>query len=61
MERPRRARRLQPHFIRAFFIEAFRLLGGAIAKREPGRYEITHVPADVRNRDRSIGARPPRS
>lgn len=44
------ARKLQPHFIREFFIEAFGLLGGQIAKREPGRYEISHVPADIRNR-----------
>ena len=49
------ARRLQPHFIRSFFMEAFRHLGGTIVKREPGRFEVTHVPADVRARDRSIG------
>jgi superfamily II DNA or RNA helicase len=49
------ARRLQPHFIRAFFMEAFKHLGGRIVEREQGRYEITHVPADVRNRDRLIG------
>jgi hypothetical protein len=40
-----RARRLQPHYVRAFFLEAFRLLGGRIAEREAGRYEVTHVPA----------------
>jgi len=34
-------RRLQPHFIAAFFIEAFRLLGGMMREREPKRYEIT--------------------
>ena len=49
------ARKLQPHFIRAFFIEAFALLGGAIREREPGRFEITHVPAELRRRDRQIG------
>ncbi len=49
------ARRLQPHFIAAFFLEAFKLLGGTIHEREPNRYEITHVPATVRNRDRQIG------
>jgi len=49
------ARRLQPHFIEAFFLEAFRLLGGNIKEREPRRYEITHVPAAVRQRDRFIG------
>jgi hypothetical protein len=46
------ARRLQPHFIAGFFLEAFRLLGGTIHEREPKRYEITHVPAVIRNRDR---------
>jgi superfamily II DNA or RNA helicase len=50
-----RARRLQPHYIRAFFLAAFRLLGGRIAEREAGRYEIRHVPAAIRDRDRQIG------
>ncbi len=53
------ARRLQPHFIAAFFLEAFKLLGGTIRPREPGRYEITHVPAAIRNRDRAIGTGSP--
>lgn len=53
------ARRLQPHYIRSFFLEAFRLLGGRIVEREPGRYEITHVPADVRARDRQLGTAAP--
>jgi SNF2 family DNA or RNA helicase len=49
------ARRLQPHYIESFFLEAFRRLGGAVKQREPRRYEVTHVPATVRNRDRQIG------
>ena len=49
------ARRLQPHYIESFFNEAFKRLGGALRQREPRRYEITHVPAPVRNRDRQIG------
>jgi len=49
------ARRLQPHYIESFFLEAFKLLGGTIRQREPRRYEVTHVPAPVRNRDRLIG------
>jgi superfamily II DNA or RNA helicase len=49
------ARRLQPNFIASFFLEAFRLLGGTIHEREPTRYEIKHVPAVIRNRDRAIG------
>ena len=49
------ARKLQPHFIRSFFIEAFRLLGGTIRERETKRFEITNVPAVIRTRDRQIG------
>ncbi|MGD0039443.1 MAG: helicase-related protein, partial [Isosphaeraceae bacterium] len=49
------ARRLQPHFIASFFLEAFKLLGGKVHEREPKRYEITHVPAVIRTRDRQIG------
>lgn len=49
------ARRLQPHFIRSFFMEAFHSLGGTVREREPKRYEITHVPAILRHRDRQIG------
>ncbi|NCR40134.1 MAG: DUF3883 domain-containing protein [Microcystis aeruginosa W13-11] len=49
------ARRLQPHFIAAFFLQAFQHLGGTLRQREPKRYEITNVPAVIRNRDRSLG------
>jgi superfamily II DNA or RNA helicase len=49
------ARRLQPHYIESFFLEAFRRLGGSVRQREVRRYEVTHVPALVRNRDRMIG------
>ncbi len=49
------ARRLQPHYIESFFREAFTYLGGALRQREPRRYEVTHVPAVIRNRDRLIG------
>ena len=49
------ARRLQPHYIESFFLEAFQHLGGTAKQREPRRYEVTHVPAPVRNRDRLIG------
>ena len=51
------ARRLQPHYIETFFLEAFKRLGGTVRQREPRRYEITHVPAPVRNRDRLMSAR----
>ena len=49
------ARKLQPHFIASFFIEAFKLLGGTLHERETNRYEVKHVPAAIRNRDREIG------
>jgi hypothetical protein len=49
------ARRLQPHYIESFFLEAFKRLGGTVREREPRRYELTHVPAPVRNRDRQLG------
>lgn len=49
------ARRLQPHYIQAFFLAAFTRLGGRITAREPGRYEITHVPVTIRERDRHHG------
>ncbi len=53
------ARRLQPHYIESFFLEAFQRLGGTAKQREPRRYQITHVPAPVRNRDRLIGVGEP--
>lgn len=51
------ARRLQPYFIATFFRDAFAHLGGKLRERESKRFEITHVPADIRNRDRQIGTR----
>ncbi|GGL56802.1 helicase-related protein [Planomonospora parontospora] len=50
------ARRLQPHYVRAFFLAAFRRLGGRVSERETGRYEITHVPGDLLAHDRQIRA-----
>lgn len=49
------ARKLQPYFIRAFFTEAFTALSGEMRPRETGRFEISHVPAMIRERDRIIG------
>lgn len=51
------ARKLQPFFIRAFFRQAFAQLGGELRARETGRYEITNVPAVIRERDRQISGR----
>ncbi len=50
------ARRLQPHYIESFFREAFRWLGGSARQREARRFEITHVPAAVRNRVPGFGS-----
>ena len=49
------AQRLQPCHVQSFFVEAFRRLGGQLKPREEGRWEITHVPEVLRERDRQIG------
>jgi len=49
------ARALQPHFVRSLFLAAFAHIGGTMREREPGRFEITNVPAEIRRRDRQIG------
>ena len=49
------ARKLQPYFIRAFFAEAFKTVGGEMRVREEGRFEVRHVPAVIRERDRIMG------
>ena len=53
------ALRLQPGYVRAFFEEAFGKLGGRLVEREEDRFEIPQVPAEVRHRDRAIGASDP--
>ena len=53
------ARRLQPHYVEAFFLEAFRRLGGSVHPREPRRYEITHAPAVLGRRDLQRSRREP--
>lgn len=55
------ARKLQPYFIRSFFNQAFQQLGGELRSREQGRYEIIHVPATIRERDRQITGRDKRN
>ena len=52
-------RRIQPHYIHAFFDAAFTELGGRLKEREPGRYQIDRVPLAVRNRGRETSAGPP--
>jgi superfamily II DNA or RNA helicase len=51
------ARRLQPFFVRAFFTKALDALGGTAHPREADRYEISHVPAAIRERDRRLTGR----
>lgn len=53
------AQRLQPHHIQSFFAEAFKHLGGQMKRREEGRWEITHVPVSIRERDRQSGTGSP--
>ncbi|EFM48575.1 helicase C-terminal domain protein [Corynebacterium matruchotii ATCC 14266] len=42
-------RKLQPGFIRSFFIPAFKRLRGLIDKRESGCYKVTYVPPLLRD------------
>ena len=53
------ALRLQPHYIESFFLDAFARLGGNARQREPRRYQISHVPAAIRNRDHRFGSTAP--
>ena len=53
------AQRLQPHHVQSFFVEAFKQLGGQIKHRDEGRWEITHVPLNIRERDRQISSGTP--
>jgi superfamily II DNA or RNA helicase len=49
------ARRIHPHYVHDFFLEAFRRLGGKVNPREKGRYEITYVPPLLLDRNQEIG------
>ena len=48
------ARRLQPHYIESFFLEAFGRMGGTVREREPRRYRVIQTPAAIRNRSRAV-------
>ncbi|MFE1099030.1 helicase-related protein [Nocardiopsis alba] len=52
-----RARRMQPHFVQAFVLESLRALGGRSSKRERDRFELTNVPAVLREGHRSVSQR----
>jgi superfamily II DNA or RNA helicase len=49
------ARRIHPHYVHDFFIEAFRRLGGKVFDREKGRYEITYVPPVLLDHNQQMG------
>ena len=51
------ARRLQPHYVRAWFTDAFERLGGRMAERETGRFEVLRVPEPVRQASREAARR----
>ena len=51
------ARRLQPYFVRSYFLRAFESVGGSMHAREASRFEVSHVPASVRERDRVLTGR----
>lgn len=53
------ARKLEPHFIEAFFLESFKRLGGRIVQREDGRYEVLETPFSVREKDMQVGSADP--
>lgn len=44
------AKKLQPHYMRSFFLEAFQHFKGTIHQREERRYEITYVPELIRSK-----------
>ncbi len=56
------ARRLQPHYIKAFFLSAFEQLGGSLHERENGRYAINNVPSLIRTwaKERGLGSISPK-
>ena len=52
-------RRLQPHYIQSFFVQALKDCGGRLREREPGRFELERVPAAVLEQDRRMGTTTP--
>lgn len=53
------AKKLQPLFLRRFLVEALEEHGAKLSEREPGRYEVKHVPAVVRQFNKVHGNRRP--
>ncbi len=53
------ARKMQPYYVRSFFLKAFPEIGGDVRNREKGRFEIGRVPASLHERDRRSGTGDP--
>ena len=51
-----KARKLQPGFVEAFFKAALAHLGGRVARREQGRFQVNRVPATLRSPEREAQA-----
>lgn len=49
------ARKLQPSYVRRFFLAAFEQLGGRVVRREGGRYQVNRVPGALRQYDTTAG------
>ena len=49
------ARRIQPFFVKNFFLSAIKEIGGRIYPREDERFEIKHLPPALINKDNQIG------
>ena len=49
------ARRLQPHYVASFFEKGLTAFGGRLVERETDRFEVTHVPAELRSRASTRG------
>ncbi len=49
------ARRLQPHYVASFFEKGLTAFGGRLVERETDRFEVTHVPAELRARASTRG------
>lgn len=43
-------RKLEPHYLQSFFLNAMNVAQGRVANREPGRYEVLRVPRDVQKK-----------
>ena len=49
------ARKLQPHFVQAFFLSAFAAAGGTVRNAPNSGFSIPNVPSCIRQNDRIVG------